>query len=76
MIETKRLCNFCNEVIRDNEAYNHGEYTINLTYTRCYNDNYNDCEVNVENVDICANCLARMRKLLSVDDKFKSFLKG
>lgn len=74
-VKTRRLCNFCNEVVRDDDTYNHGECTINLTYTRCYNYDYDNREVEVENVDICSNCLARMRNLLSVDDKFKSFLK-
>lgn len=76
MIETKRLCNFCNELVRDDNTYNYGECTISLTYTRCYNYSYDTRKVKVENVDICSNCLARMRNLLSVDDKFKSFLKG
>lgn len=76
MIKTKRLCNFCGEIVRDDSTYSYGECTINLTYTRCYNYDYNIRNVKVENIDICSNCLAKMRNLLSVDDKFKSFLKG
>ena len=75
-VKTRRLCNFCGEVVRDDDTYGHGECTVNLTYMRCYNYDYETRKVQVKDVDICSNCLARMRSLLSVDDKFKSFLKG
>ena len=76
-VKTRRLCNFCNEVVRDDDTYNHGECIIDLSYTRRYLYDYgDDRRIKVKEVDICSNCLARMRNLLSVDDKFKSFLKG
>lgn len=76
-IKTRRLCNFCGEDVRDDDTYSHGECIVDLSYTRCYFHDYNDDRrVKVKEVDICSNCLARIRGLLSVDDRFKSFLKG
>ena len=75
-VKSRRLCNFCGEVVREDDTYSHGECTIDLSYTRCYCYDYNSRIVDVKGIDICSNCLAEIRNLLSVDDKFKSFLKG
>ena len=39
-VKTKRLCNFYNKVVRDDDTYSHGDCIINLSFTRCYNYDY------------------------------------
>lgn len=46
-VKTRRLCNFCNEVVRDDDTYSHGECTINLTYMRCSIPNV-ECEIKMD----------------------------
>ena len=76
MIEviSKRLCDFCGSVVRNDDTYNHGECITNLTFNRCYNYDYNERETETEKIDICSSCLAEIRRCLSLsnNDKIKS----
>ena len=70
-VKTKRLCNFCNEVVREDDTYNHGDCIINLSFTRCYTYDYYSQESKTEGIDICSNCLAEIRRCLSLSSNEK-----
>lgn len=70
-VKTRRLCNFCNEVVRNDDTYNHGECITDLSFTRCYNHDYNEQESKTEDIDICPDCLAEIRRCLSLSSNEK-----
>ena len=70
-VKTKRLCNFCNKVVRDDDTYNHGDCIINLSFTRCYNYDYYSNESETEGIDICSDCLAEIRRCLYLSSNEK-----
>ena len=70
-VKTKRLCNLCNKVVRDDDTYNHGDCIINLSFTRCYNYDYYSKESETEGIDICSDCLAEIRRCLYLSSNEK-----
>lgn len=76
-IKTKRICNFCGSEVRTDDTYNHGACIINLTFTKCYNYDYNERTSKTESVDICNDCLMELRYCLSSssNERLKSCFK-
>ena len=70
-VTTKRLCNFCNRAVREDDTYNHGDCIIDLVFTRCYNYDYTERESETEGIDICSDCLAEIRRRLSLSNNEK-----
>ena len=71
MTKTERICNFCGSEVRTDDTYNHGTCIIDLAFTKCYNYDYNERKSKTENVDICPDCLAEMRRCLSLSSNNK-----
>lgn len=70
-VKTRRLCNFCNKVVREDDTFNHGDCIINLSFTRCYNYDYDERQSETEGIDICSDCLAEIRWYLSLSSNEK-----
>lgn len=70
-VKTRILCNFCNEVVREDDTYNHGDCIINLSFTRCYNYDYDERKSEMKGIDICSDCLAEIRRCLSLSSNEK-----